>query len=42
MLCIMSRTQPCVILSTAEAGYVAMTERIKDSLFVRSVLLYFI
>ena len=34
----MSRTQHCVTLSTTEAEYVALAERAKEGMFVRSVM----
>ena len=35
-----SSTQRCVTLSTAEAGYVALSERVKEALFTGAVLSY--
>ena len=35
---VLSRTQHCVTLSTTEAEYVALAERAKEGMFVRSVM----
>ena len=35
-----SRTQKCVTLSTTEAEYVAMTDGVKEALYVRSILAF--
>lgn len=37
-VCWFSRTQKCVTLSTSEAEYVAMTDGLKEALYVRNVL----
>ena len=34
----LSRTQKCVTLSTTEAEYVAMTDGLKEAIYVRNVL----
>ena len=37
-MCAISRKQHCVILSTTVVEYMAMVERVKEGLFVRSAL----
>ena len=39
-VCVTSRTQHCVTLSTMEAEYVAMIEEFKEKRIVRSVLFF--
>ena len=42
LLSCFSRTQKCVTLSTTEAEYVAMTDGVKEALYVRGVLAFLI